>query len=358
MGEFMERTNHPAARWAPIRILHDHFFAFLLASYALAAAWPGPGLGFRRVELGTVRIGGEAMGVTPPAVLLGLLLLNAGLGVRLADLRGLARRPAPLVAGLIANILLPIAFIAAVARTMGAWHNPDEVQVILVGLALVASMPIAGSSTAWAQNAEGDLALSLGLVVASTILSPLATPIALRAVGGLARGDYAAGLRDLAAHGSGLFLLVCVLVPTAAGILLRAALGDRRSAAIRPRLKAINAVNLLVLCYSNASAALPRAIAHPDWDFLIAVVTITGSLCLVAFGSGWALGRLLGIEAEARTSLMFGLGMNNNGSGLVLASIALSGLPDVMLPVIAYNLIQQVVAASVGALRARLRPAA
>jgi BASS family bile acid:Na+ symporter len=295
------------------------------------------------------------MNLTLPAVLLGLLLLNAGMGVRLAELRGLLGRPAPLVAGLLANLLIPIAFIAAVARTMTLWHNPDEVQIILVGLALVASMPIAGSSTAWAQNAEGDLALSLGMVVASTILSPLATPWALRAVGGFTRGDYAAGLRDLAAHGSGLFLLVCVLLPTTAGISSRALLGDRRAAMIRPWLKTINALTLLVLCYSNASAALPRALAQPDWDFLLAIVGVTGSLCVVAFASGWILGRVLGIETPARTSLMFGLGMNNNGTGLVLASIALSGHPDVMLPVIAYNLIQQVVAASVGAWRGRAR---
>ncbi len=353
----MDRIHAPATLPLPIRILHDHFFAMLLASYALAAAWPGPGLSVRAIDLATVRLGGESMNLTLPAVLLGLLLLNAGLGVRLPELRGLLKRPAPLIAGLLANLLIPIAFIAAVAQTMTIWHNPDEVQIILVGLALVASMPIAGSSTAWAQNAEGDLALSLGMVVASTILSPLATPWALRAVGGFTHGDYAAGLRDLAAHGSGLFLLVCVLLPTAAGIVLRTLLGDRRSARIRPSIKTLNALTLLVLCYSNASAALPRALAQPDWDFLFAIFGVTGSLCVVAFASGWVLGRLLGIEAPARTSLMFGLGMNNNGTGLVLASIALSGHPDVMLPVIAYNLIQQIVAASVGAWGGRARPA-
>jgi BASS family bile acid:Na+ symporter len=49
--------------------------------------------------------------------------------------------------------------------------------------------------------------------------------------------------------------------------------------------------------------------------------------------------------------------MNNNGTGLVLASIALSAHPDVMLPVIAYNLIQQIAAASVGAWQGRTRAA-
>jgi bile acid:Na+ symporter, BASS family len=351
----VEPEQSPARLPAAFRFLHDHFFALLLGSYALAAFWPGPGLALREVGLGEVRLGSESMRLTLPTLLLGMLLLNAGLGVRLSELKGLFRRPWPLLAGLTANVAIPIAFIAVVARTFANWHNPEEVQVILVGLALVASMPIAGSSTAWSQNAEGDMALSLGLVTASTLLSPLATPVALRAVGFLATGDYAEDLVELAAHGTGMFLLVCVLVPSLLGITLRLILGERRTAAIRPWLKALNSVNLLVLCYSNAAAALPQAVSHPDWDFLIAIVGVTGTLCLIAFGSGWALGRLLDVDGPARTSLMFGLGMNNNGTGLVLASIALADHPRVLLPVIAYNLVQQVVAAAVGSFRGRTR---
>jgi BASS family bile acid:Na+ symporter len=44
---------------------------------------------------------------------------------------------------------------------------------------------------------------------------------------------------------------------------------------------------------------------------------------------------------------MFGLGMNNNGAGLVLASLELADDPGVMLPVIFYNLIQHLVASLV-----------
>ena len=42
---------------------------------------------------------------------------------------------------------------------------------------------------------------------------------------------------------------------------------------------------------------------------------------------------------------MFGLGMTNNGTGLVLATTALAHVPDVMLLVIFYNLVQHIVAA-------------
>jgi hypothetical protein len=41
---------------------------------------------------------------------------------------------------------------------------------------------------------------------------------------------------------------------------------------------------------------------------------------------------------------MYGLGMNNNGTGLVLASLVLSSYPRVMVPIIFYNLVQHLVA--------------
>ena len=44
---------------------------------------------------------------------------------------------------------------------------------------------------------------------------------------------------------------------------------------------------------------------------------------------------------------MFGLGMNNNGTGLVLASMALADHPRVLLPIIFYNLVQHLVAGCV-----------
>jgi BASS family bile acid:Na+ symporter len=44
---------------------------------------------------------------------------------------------------------------------------------------------------------------------------------------------------------------------------------------------------------------------------------------------------------------MFGLGMNNNGTGLVLVSMALADHPQVMLPIIFYNLVQHLVASLV-----------
>jgi BASS family bile acid:Na+ symporter len=104
---------------------------------------------------------------------------------------------------------------------------------------------------------------------------------------------------------------------------------------------------LLVLNYSNASVSLPQAIADPDVDFLVVTFAITAGLCITAFAAAYWLSCLFRTDQADRVSLMYGLGMNNNGTGLVLASLALASFPRVMVPIILYNLVQHLVAGTV-----------
>lgn len=187
--------NHRACLIAIVsHHLHRHFLWFLLGAYAAAALWPGPGLWLKEVSLGQVAFLGQKTQVTLPMLLLALLLLNAGLGVQTSRPRELLRTSPLLAAGLAANLLVPLAFLFTLSQSLRPWHEPDETQCLLVGLALVAAMPVAGSSTAWSQNNNGDLSISLGLVLLSTMLSPLTTPLALNAVGQMASDGYAADL--------------------------------------------------------------------------------------------------------------------------------------------------------------------
>lgn len=328
-------------------LIHRNFLWFLLGSYAVATFYPKPGLWLRNVSLGRLNFESGALRISLSMLMLSFLLLNAGLGIEPSQLKRLLRRPLTLAGGLAANLLIPVAFIFCVTQAMRFWHNPDEVQNILVGLALVASMPIAGSSTAWSQNANGNMALSVGLVLISTLLSPITTPFALHAVGLMATGDYSEDLHRLATGGTNAFLAVSVIAPSIVGILLHALLGKARVSAAKPYLKLMNFLVLFLLVYSNASISLPQAVRQPDYDFLAVMVMIAAALCGAAFSAGWSVSRLLGAGPAEQTSLMFGLGMNNNGTGLVLASMALPHYPRAMLPIIFYNLVQHVLAGCV-----------
>jgi BASS family bile acid:Na+ symporter len=92
---------------------------------------------------------------------------------------------------------------------------------------------------------------------------------------------------------------------------------------------------------------LPGVIAAPDADFLVIVAFIVGLVCIAGFSGGFFLSRILRTNRSDTASLMFGLGMNNNGSGLVLASVSLVDHPQVMLPIIFYNLVQHLFASAV-----------
>ncbi|HET6879906.1 MAG TPA: bile acid:sodium symporter [Pirellulales bacterium] len=327
--------------------IHENFLWFLVAAYGVAAFWPAFGLWLRDVSLGQISLVGGSTRVSLSMLMLSFLLLNAGLGADPGQLKKLLYAPLPLLAGLAANLMIPIAFIFGVTQVMRLWHNPDEVQNILVGLALVASMPIAGSSTAWSHNANGNMVLSLGLVVFSTLLSPLTTPVALHAVGLMTTGDYSEDLHELASGGTNAFLAISVILPSLLGIALHLWLGKSRIDAAKPYLKLSNYLILFLLIYSNASISLPQALGNPDIDFLAVMVVIAVGLCAIAFAAGWAIARLLRVGHADEASLMFGLGMNNNGTGLVLASMALADHPRAMLPIIFYNLVQHLVAGTV-----------
>jgi bile acid:Na+ symporter, BASS family len=184
------------------RFLHRRFLWLVLGAYAVAAVWPAAGLGFREISLGQFTIYEAEIRLTLPVLLLALLLWNAGLGVQGGDIRHILRNPQALMSGLVVNLVLPLAFIFVVGQLMRLWHNPDETQNILVGLALIAAMPIAGSSTAWSQKTNGNMVLTLGLVLVSTLLSPLTTPVALHSVGFMTTGDYSEDLHELATAGT------------------------------------------------------------------------------------------------------------------------------------------------------------
>jgi BASS family bile acid:Na+ symporter len=338
---------------AVAQFLNRHLLKLIVLSYGIAATIPGPGLWLKDADVGPP----EGLALTPPKLLLWALLFNAGLRARGDRIGRIVGRPGMILAGLEATLAVPLAFLALMTPVLGAWADPKEAAAVLVGLALVSSMPIAGSSTGWAQAAGGDMALSLGLVLGSTFLSPLTTPASLLALGAFAPGRCSEQLRELAGGGTGTFLAAWVLVPSLLGVATRAALGEGGARAVERRLKLAAPASILILCYANASSCLPRALGNPDWDFLGLVTALVASLCALTFAAGHAIGRLAGADRGQRVALTFGLGMNNNGTGLVLASMAMGSQPLVMLPIIVYNLTQHLIARGVETLLRRAESA-
>lgn len=191
-----------------VMVLQRHFIWVIIGAYALAAIVPNFGLWIRNVKLDNVSVFSSKVSFSLPLFLLATLLFNAGLGVKIREFTQLLQKPFLLLGSLFGNLATPLTFIFGLSMVLRLWPDSEEVQPILVGLALVAAMPIAGASTAWAQNANGNIALSLGLVLHTTVLSPLLTPMALHVGGFLTTNDYSEDLHELATHGVVTFLSI------------------------------------------------------------------------------------------------------------------------------------------------------
>jgi len=325
--------------------LHRHLLWFLVAAYILAVNSPGPGLWIRHISFGEIIILQKKTDISLLMAMLAILMFNAGLGLKLTHLRNILQIKYALLAGLTANLVIPIIYIFCISIVMNHfWHNTLETQYIIVGLALVVSMPIAGSSTAWAQNANGNLVLSLGLVFFSTIFSPIVTPEAFHLFGEMASSEYELVLQNLAANGSGMFIGLWVVLPALLGFIAHLIISDSWQTKLLPYIKLINCIVLVLLCYSNAAISLPQAIANHNYNFLAVTLVISTGLCAILFVAGYILGRIIKLNLADRVSLMFGLGMSNNATGLVFASILLSSYPTIMVPMIFYNLAQHIAA--------------
>lgn len=344
----MSEPRSLAARLA--EVLHRRFLLLLLASYAIATLAPGFGTLLRDVKVTLPLTERHGSLIT---LMLGLLLFNAGLGVPIARFKAMLQHPGLLLVALATNILLPVALISLL---LWVGNTNDYSQQLLLGFALVAAMPIAGSSTAWAQNAGGNMPLSLGLVVGSTLLSPLSTPVAMSLLGWSFSSGQQDQLTSLGTAFGGGFLISWVVVPSLAGMLVRRVAGDAAVARARPWLQIINSINLLLLNYSNASLTLPPLFESGDGLLVLQLLVLAVGLCLAGFVAGWLIARWMKADRAKQTSIMFGLGMNNNGVGLVLANLAWSSFPQLMLPVIVYNLVQHLLAGGVDYLLMRSAP--
>lgn len=333
-------------------LLHKYFLWLVLLAYVIATFLPNFGTLIREVSFGNLTwFDGSEVKLSLPLLMLFSLLFNAGSSIKTKELKDLVSHFYTLLISYAASILLPVLLVFLVYLCTIFWHNPEETQNILLGLAILISMPIASSSAAWAQNSDGNMALSLGLVILSTAFSPVVTPLILHFVGFLTYGDYSEDLHELALNGTAAFLIFSVIVPCFLGVLFHYLMGEERISVIKPGMKLVNQIILLILIYSNAAITLPSAMREPDVDFLVIILVITLVMCAALFYSGLWIARIFKLDKPDASSLMFALGMRNNGGGLVLVAMTLADHPLVMLPLIFYNLLQQIFASLVSKMK-------
>lgn len=233
------------------------------------------------------------------APLLGVVMLGMGLTLKPQDFKRILLRPRVIATGVALQFLL-MPFIAWVLAR--AFAFPPE---LLAGMVLVGACPGGTASNVIAYLARADVALSVTLTTATTLLSVFLTPALTWFYAGAAVPVPAAAML--------LTILYVIVIPVAAGLMAAAWLpGLARR--VTPALPMVSAGAIVVII--AIVVALNRAqLAHAG--ALIALAVMIHNLS--GFASSYGLARLLRAnEIEART-IAIEVGMQNSGLGVALA---------------------------------------
>ncbi|MGW4698867.1 bile acid:sodium symporter family protein [Streptomyces sp. NPDC004285] len=312
-------------------------------AYAAAAVLPAPGLWLRHPHtvLPSGRLGVD---VSVTQMLLATVLFTAGLRAGPAALAGVLRRPWILLSGLTLHLTAPLLVIPAVALALRCSPDADGGSGMVAAMILTVAMPVAAGATVWTSQGRGDEAAMLGLVVASTLASPLTLPAVIRTLSPLLNPDYARSVAVVASGTGSGFALTGVLLPCGAGIVCRLLLPDRAKRTALSMAALIAVLAALLLTYVNACGAIGQFLARPRPLLLLGGALTAGAVCLLSFGWGACWARVLRLGASARTSVALACGMSNSSAGAVLITTAMPDRPQILLPVLAFSLLQKAVA--------------
>ncbi len=231
--------------------------------------------------------------------LLALVMFAMGLTLTPADFARAWRRPRTVALGLaLQYTVMPVAALAA-ARLL---HLPEAA---LVGMVLVGASPGGTASNVVCYLARGDVALSITLTLASTLLAVAALPaLSWLLLGHVVPVPALAMLESVAR---------IVVVPVAAGVILNAAAGRwlAPAAPVFPLL-AVAAIVFIIAVI----VALNQARLQTLGPAVVAAVALHNAAGLAA---GWVGGRLAGLDPAGRRTLAIEVGMQNSGLAVALA---------------------------------------
>ena len=243
-------------------------------------------------------------------IILGVIMLSMGLALGKQDFVILAKRPFDIFVGAIGQFTIMPFLAWAITRV---FNLPSD---LAVGLNLVGCVPGGVSSNIMSFLCHGDLAFSVGMTTASTLIAPVMTPLL---IGYLCSGQHV----DVDPMGMIMFLLYVTIIPVALGAFLNMTMSKRKSFAdIKACMPGVSVIGLACI--------VGGVVAHHGDKFVSMGLLV---FCCIFFHNalGYCLGYVLGIifrfnTAKKRT-ISIEVGVQNAGLGTGLAAKFFPQLP-------------------------------
>ena len=251
-------------------------------------------------------------------VILGLIMLTMGLTLTTQDFKIVAQRPMDIFVGAVAQFLI----MPGVAYLLvHVWHLEPA---LALGILLVGCCPGGVSSNIMSYLCHGDVAFSVGMTCASTILAPVMTPLLMQLTAG--------AIIEIDTVGMFLNILIVTILPITIGCILNYYYSKRESFKTLQTLMPGTSVILLACIVGGVISTVhdplvERGLILFIWTF--AVVFCHNSL---GYLLGWLSGRLAGFNTAKKRTISIEVGMQNAGLATVLAGTFFAAQPLSVLP--------------------------
>lgn len=231
--------------------------------------------------------------------LLGIVMFGMGMTLTVQDFKTVLQRPVDVLIGIVAQFLIMPCIAWALVRVFAL---PPE---LAIGVILVGTCPGGTASNVISYLAKGDVALSVSMTMATTLLAPIVTP-ALTWVLADAWIDvsFTAMMISIAE-----MVLLPVLLGLAANHFFRSAVTS-----VLPALPIISVLTIIFLVGIVVSLGASRLF---EVGPLMAVIVILHNICGLALGYGMA--RMLRLNSKKARTVAIEVGMQNSGMAASLA---------------------------------------
>lgn len=251
-------------------------------------------------------------------VILGLIMLTMGLTLTTQDFKIVLQRPLDILVGALAQfVIMPgVAWLL-----VHVWHLEPA---LALGILLVGCCPGGVSSNIMSYLCHGDVAFSVGMTCASTILAPMMTPLLMELTAG--------AIIEIDAVGMFLNILIVTILPIGIGCVLNYYFSRRESFKTLQALMPGTSVILLACIVGGVISTVHDPLV--ERGFMLFIWTFAVVFCHNSLGYllGWLSGKLAGFNTAKKRTISIEVGMQNAGLATVLAGTFFAAQPLSVLP--------------------------
>ena len=257
------------------------------------------------------------------ALFLAAAMFGMGTNIEIEDFKNLLKAPKLIFLGALCQYtIMPL--LALLLSVIFKLPKDMGLEVILVG-----TCPGGTASNVLSHIAEGDLAYSVLLTVASTLLAPIMTPLLVYMMAG--------SLVEVSFVAMFMSIVKVIVLPVGLGIIAKALL--------RERIKKVDFVFPLIS--SMAIALIIAAIVGLNAEKIMTSGLLVFGVVIIhnilGLGLGLGLGKLMGLDYDKQSTLSIEVGTQNSGLAVVLANTNFAMNPLAALPGAIFSVVQNLI---------------